>query len=84
MPLSPLTSLTAQAKRGQQRQQANPPTVGMSGPSNPIGRAGAIGFLAEKMIGGLAKKKKLAATQPQGLGQQSLGQSPPSQDLTGR
>ena len=76
MPISPLTSLTAQAKRGRQRQQTDSPTGQETGPGNPVGRAGAIGFLAEKMIGGLAKKKKLAATQPQGLGQQSMGQSP--------
>ena len=49
-----------------------------------IGKASKIGFLAEKMIGGLAKKKKQAATRPHGLSQQALGQSPLSKDLIGR
>lgn len=62
----------------------SPLAGGETSPGSQVGKAGAIGFLAEKMIGGLAKKKKLAATQPQGLSQQALGQSPLSKDLIGR
>lgn len=63
----------------------NSPLIGReTNTGSQIGRSSKIGFLAEKMIGGLAKKKKLAATQPQGLSQQALGQSPLSKDLIGR
>jgi hypothetical protein len=81
---SPLTSLTTMAQRGQRRRQTNPPADTETTPVNPVGRAGAIGFLAEKMIGGLAKKKRLANSQPPGLSQQTMGESPLSKDLTGR
>jgi hypothetical protein len=38
-----------------------------------MGREGALGFLAEKMIGGLAnKKKRQTASKPQGLSTQSM------------
>jgi hypothetical protein len=39
---------------------------------NQIGRSGAIGFLADKMLGGLAKSKKKAAAPKQGMYQQAM------------
>lgn len=51
--------------------------------SKQAGKAGAIGFLAQKMIGGLAKKKKLAGTSPPGLAQRTIGQQTTGQsDIT--
>lgn len=80
MPPSPLTNLTAQLQRGRQQrggrpgapQTESPLTSGETGPGKQIGKESTIGFLAEKMIGGLAKKKKLAATPQQGLSQQAM------------
>lgn len=86
MPISPLTSITAQLQRGRKQRGGQPGqpqqtgtvsqdalTADQPGPGKQMGREGALGFLAEKMIGGLAnKKKRQTASKPQGLSTQSM------------
>ncbi|KKK80869.1 hypothetical protein LCGC14_2819200 [marine sediment metagenome] len=83
---SPLTSLITPPQRGRKQRGGQPGQPQQAGTvsqdaltatqpdlGKQIGKESTIGFLAEKMLGGLAnKKKRQLGSRPQGLSTQSM------------